>query len=88
MVTLEAMLAKLPIIAPYSGGGREILENGQFGRLYKDHHHQSFQEQVTWILENPKEAQLMATNAQRHAKRNYSIEIEINGISSVLQNLS
>ena len=35
MVTIEAMLSKIPVIGTNAGGTIELLENGDLGQLYE-----------------------------------------------------
>ena len=72
MVTVEAMAAKLPIVASNKGGSPEILGNGKFGLLYEYENINSFCEKVEWILLNPGMAKEMAALAQEEAVNNYS----------------
>ncbi len=85
MVTIEAMLSKLPIIATQSGGTSEILNYGKLGLLYEYENHEEFCQKIMWLLNNPKETDLMAENAQQNASKNYRQDLEINEIDKLLK---
>ncbi len=85
MVTIEAMLSKLPIIATKSGGTSEILDFGKLGLLYEYENHKELSEKMIWMLNNESEAENMASAAQKTAVEKYSQEIEIIGIEKLLK---
>jgi D-inositol-3-phosphate glycosyltransferase len=85
MVTIEAMLSELPIIAADTGGSPEILDGGKLGRLYKYGNIPSYCEQVEWILNNNEEIKSMATKAKEKAMTEYSHLNEITRIAEVVE---
>ncbi len=87
MVTIEAMLSKLPIIATKSGGTSEILEYGKLGLLYEYENYEDFSKQLKWILNNRSEAENMAALAQKTASEKYALDVEGDGIDRLLQEL-
>ncbi|HEY4786389.1 MAG TPA: glycosyltransferase family 4 protein [Bacteroidales bacterium] len=72
MVTIEAMLSRLPVIATNSGGTPEILNFGELGLLYIWNDLDNFCEKVSWILQNQEASDLMATKAQKVASEKFS----------------
>lgn len=88
MVTIEAMLSKLPIIATKSGGTSEILEYGKLGLLYEFENYEEFSNQLIWVLNNRSDAENMAAMAQKIASEKYALEVEGDGIDKLLQELS
>lgn len=88
MVTIEAMLSKLPIIATKSGGTGEILDNGKLGILYEYENHEEFCQKLLWILNNKIEATNMASNAQKTASEKYNQEIETNEIDYLIKSFT
>ncbi len=85
MVTIEAMLSELPIIAADTGGSPEILNGGKLGRLYKYESISSYIEQVDWILSNETKAREMAVKAKEKALSEYSHKNEMTRISEVIE---
>lgn len=85
MVTIEAMLSELPIIAADTGGSPEILNHGKLGRLYKYENIADYCEQVNWILSNPDLIQEMAKNAKVKATTEYSHLNEMSRLSEVIK---
>ena len=88
MVTIEAMLSKLPIIATNSGGTGEILDFGKFGLLYEVGNEEDFCIKLLWMLENKTESENMALRAQKNAIENYAQEIEVNAIDNLIKDLN
>ncbi len=72
MVTIEAILSAIPVIATDAGGTPEILGNGTFGLLYEFNDLFSFCEKVKWLLNNPVEVKEMTLKAQKEASGKYS----------------
>lgn len=87
MVTIEAMLSGLPIVATQSGGTSEILGYGQLGLLYEYENQENFCEKIIRLLNNKKESENMAARAQKTACEKYALEIEINEIDSLIKKL-
>lgn len=84
MVTIEAMLSKLPIIATNSSGTPEILGNGEFGYLYKQNDLSDFYNKILLIIENYKDSENKASKAQQNAIEEYSYERECRLIEELL----
>ncbi len=87
MVTIEAMLSKIPIIATQSGGTSEILDYGKLGLLYEYEDITAFNEKLIWLLNNKRKAENMALDAQENAVKKYAQEIEINEIDKLLKSI-
>jgi D-inositol-3-phosphate glycosyltransferase len=77
MVTIEAMLYSLPIVATASGGTTEILENGAYGLLYQQNDHKACREQILFHLNNPEQSIKMSRMAKQEAEQKYTHLIEI-----------
>jgi len=88
MVTIEAMLSKLPIIATQSGGTSEILDYGKLGLLYEYENHEEFCQKLIWLLNNKTKAESMASNAQKTAREKYNQEIETNEIDRLIKSFT
>ena len=87
MVTVEAMLSKLPIIATKSGGTSEILGYGNYGLLYEYENHVEFCQSVSWLFGNKIEIDKMSCHAQEVAIKNYKLEIEVEEIDKLIRTL-
>lgn len=85
MVTIEAMLSELPIIAADTGGSPEILNHGELGRLYRYDQIDSFCEQVEWILQHPDKIKTMSANAKQKAIVEYSHLNEMSRLAEVVE---
>jgi len=85
MVTIEAMLSGLPIIATSAGGTSEILGFGKFGLLYEYNNLDDYGQKVQWMLSHKKERDRMAEDAQKNATENYSQEHEVEQILELLK---
>jgi D-inositol-3-phosphate glycosyltransferase len=85
MVTIEAMLSGLPIIAPESGGTKEILEEGKFGLLYEVENFEDFSQKLKRMLANKVEYENMAARARKSAIKKYSQELEAAEIDKLIK---
>lgn len=87
MVTIEAMLSKLPIIATQSGGTSEILDFGKLGLLYEYENHEDFCQKIIQLIENKTESDNRVVLAQKIASEKFSQEIEIEEIDILIKKL-
>jgi glycosyltransferase involved in cell wall biosynthesis len=84
MVTIEAMVCGLPVIATNTGGTPEILNFGEFGYLYNPGNETEFAEKVNFILSNPEDVIKKTSMAKIWAINNYSLEKECNMFESLI----
>lgn len=87
MVTIEAMLNALPILATHSGGTPEILGNGAYGDLYAYEDSEDFIAKLKHLWTNLRAAQERGVKARNHAVEAYSQEKECLGFITVLNEL-
>ena len=87
MVTIEAMLSKLPIIATKSGGTSEILDYGKYGLLYEHENMEDFCQNIYWLLNNHATIDKMSCDAQEVASKYYTLEREVKEIDKLLNTL-
>lgn len=87
MVTIEAMLSELPIVATESGGTSEILDNGKLGLLYPFENQEKFCNQVQHLLNHPEQSSEMAGRAREVAAKAYNHRVEKAGFERVIKNL-
>ena len=88
MVTIEAMLAGVPVIATNSVGTPEILNYGELGLLYTYNDFNSFCEKVIYILNNEDKVKQMVTKAKETALQKYSHTTECNQIIDLLNSFA
>ena len=69
MVTLEAMASGVLVIGSNVAGTPEILNNGEFGLVYKLHNIDDFCEKVEWSLSHQDERKAMTTRAGEEVKK-------------------
>jgi glycosyltransferase involved in cell wall biosynthesis len=84
MVTLEAMLSKVPIIATRSGGTPEILGQGKFGSLYPYEDQDSLLKCIEEVQANQVEAAKKAELAFEEASQHYDKQIEVKGMLQLI----
>jgi D-inositol-3-phosphate glycosyltransferase len=87
MVTIEAMLSELPILATKSGGTSDILQNGKFGKLYKYGSHSELAKELKWTLNKLEEAKNMGQLAKVNALQTYTLDKEVTKIDKLLNSL-
>lgn len=87
MVTIEAMLAGIPVIATKSGGTSEILEYGNLGQLYEYNNQPDFIDKILFMLNNKTEIIKTSILAKKTALLKYSQNIEIEQIDDLIKSL-
>ncbi|MFA7272888.1 MAG: glycosyltransferase family 4 protein [Crocinitomicaceae bacterium] len=85
MVTIEAMLSGVPIIATNSGGTPEILNNGKWGRLYKYENQEQFCAVLQSALNDMENTRIMTREAKENATILFESTKEVEAIISVFQ---
>ena len=73
-VTIEYMMAGLPVIAADTGANPELIVEKENGLLYQKGNPQSLADCIVWMIEHPAERQRMGSWAREYAARNYSAE--------------
>ncbi|MBC2733180.1 MAG: glycosyltransferase family 4 protein [Desulfobacteraceae bacterium] len=74
MALLEAMLAKIPVIASMVGGIPTLLENNRHGIGISPKSPKELSAAIRQTLVNPDEAKLIANNAQEFIREKYSAQ--------------
>lgn len=72
-VMLEAMAARTPVVATDVSGSRELVRDGETGRLVPMRQPDALAHAIIWMLEHPDQAQQMAQHAWRNIHR-YTLE--------------
>ena len=88
MVTIEAMLSGIPIVATNSSGTPEILNNGEFGKLYQLNDIDDFCNKIVAILQNPDTTKSMIAKARSHAIEYYSVSTEVNLVNKLIEEIT
>ena len=73
-VTIEYMMAGLPVIAADTGANPELIVEKENGLLYQKGNPQSLADCIVWMIEHPAERQRMGSWAREYAARNFSAE--------------
>ncbi|MBU2472671.1 glycosyltransferase [Patescibacteria group bacterium] len=71
---IEAMAAQLPIIATNVGGISEMIENNINGLLIEPKNPDLIGEKITYLINNPEKAQVMAQKARQKAEQEFSLD--------------
>ena len=85
MVTIEAMLSKLPVIGTNAGGTPEILQNGEYGFLFEYNNVSQYCERIQDVLNHPEETKNITDKAQEYAFIYFSQESEFQMIEALLR---
>jgi glycosyltransferase involved in cell wall biosynthesis len=72
MVTVEALVAGVPVIGTNSGGTPEILRYGDYGSLYEPGDLQGYEKKILLMLHDLDAAKQRAEKARVHALKKYS----------------
>lgn len=86
MVTIEAMLSGVPVIATNSGGTPEILSFGELGSLFTPNDLDDFCTKLEAMLKNNEPTMKTALKAQQSAKERFSHIYEIEQVDELLKN--
>ncbi|MBU2472659.1 glycosyltransferase [Patescibacteria group bacterium] len=71
---IEAMAAQLSIIATNVGGIPEMIENNINGILIKPKNPDLIGEKITYLINNPEKAQVMAQKARQKVEQEFSLD--------------
>ena len=72
MSWLEAMAMEKKLITSNIGWAKELMVDGETGCMVNPSNHQDFFEKIKFMLDNEKEAKLMANNARKRIQENFS----------------
>ena len=86
-VTIEYMMAGLPVIAADTGANPELIVEKENGLLYQKGNPQSLADCIVWMIEHPAERQRMGSWAREYAARNFSAERNAEEIMGVYENV-
>lgn len=84
MVTLEAMLSKVPVIGTSAGGTSELLDFGRRGVLYEFGNMKSFVDAYYSMKENVSTTKFNLDSIQKEIVEQFDVQLEIEAILQVL----
>jgi glycosyltransferase involved in cell wall biosynthesis len=86
LVIIEALAAKVPVVAANIGGITDIVSHGQNGLLIKDpHSEKEIADKVNRLLDNPALARQLAANGYEFVVKTFDQEITFQKIEKLLQ---
>lgn len=87
MVTVEALFSKKPVIGTNSSGTPEVLGHGTRGKLYEFDNLDSFKEAYFELRKSLELGKLNGDSIQQEAMNLYSLDLEVKGVLSALNEL-
>ncbi len=72
LVTIEAMISGVPILASNSGGTPDVLDNGKYGILFTPKNIDSLKEAITFLINNYPEQIVISNKAKDYALNRFS----------------
>ena len=85
-VTVEAMMAQMPVIGSDSGANPEIIEEGITGMLFQSGNEEQLADRMQEMISHKNEIRRMGIAAQERACRYFSLEKNLDEIGKVYQN--
>ncbi len=85
-VTIEYMLAGIPVIASNTGANFELV-NEKVGFLFEQNDSLDLMNKMLWMLEHPDERKVMGENAQKYARENFNSQINAVNISGLYKDI-
>jgi len=79
LTVIEAAAARIPAIAPRSGGVIDTIEDGETGWLYEPQNEADFLNKLTTLINDSNLRELMGSNAQKLAQQ-YSWQQAVNNL--------
>ncbi len=72
-VLLEAMAARVPVVASAVGGIPELLDNGTMGHLVTQHEPGAFADVIERVLDQPEETKELCERAAAYVRERYTV---------------
>ncbi|MCK5240879.1 glycosyltransferase [bacterium] len=73
-VTVEAMLAKKPVIGTDSGGTKELIRNGKTGSLYTPGKYTQLAEKIEYFISHPEKKEAFGAEGYQETKKKFTVE--------------
>jgi len=87
LAILEAMAARMPVIASNVGGIPEIIEDGRDGILVPVEDVEALSKNILRVLKNEYEAAALAENANKKVHERFSIEAHVKRLNNLYKSL-
>lgn len=87
LVLLEAMMFRLPIISTNEGGIPDMIVNKETGFIIEKKNTSQLAEKIKWLIDNPKEAELMGKKGEISFFKNYTLEIFEKRLNEILKSI-
>lgn len=87
MVTIEAMVCGVPVVGSRAGGTPELLDNGNYGWLFKTKDPADLATTISQALEDPQRLKQVSYRAQHYAISTFSHTKECISIETLIQSL-
>lgn len=88
MTLLETMTLKIPVVAHAVGGIPQVLQNGKYGRLVKDHSVNGYLDALLEVINNIDEAKAKAEAAYHYIVQDYNIDRKVQEYLSLYEKVS
>jgi L-malate glycosyltransferase len=88
LALVDAMAAGKPAVATRAGGIPEVMVNGETGYLVEPRDHVGLADRLVKLLKDQPLRKRMGMAAQARARKHFSIETMVNGVSSVYESLT
>ncbi|MFN0120050.1 MAG: glycosyltransferase [Blastocatellia bacterium] len=85
---LEAMCARLPVVASAVGANPELVAEGQTGFLFPAGDQVTLRARLTWLRDNPEPARQMGLAGRRRAEETYGMENMVRQYSDMYAELA
>ena len=86
-VTVEAMMAGLPVVGTNAGGTAEIIEDRVTGFLYPIHDVDALTRHLLWLYEHPRDAAVMGQKGQERAMACFTVEMMVDHVYGVINEI-
>ena len=86
-VVIESMAAGRPVVAAAVGGIRELVRDGETGRLVASREPRAFADAIEWVLDHPEESCVMAERASRFVRTELSMDTMVDSYRALYAEL-
>jgi glycosyltransferase involved in cell wall biosynthesis len=87
LVTLEAMLAALPVVASFAGGTKELIKDRETGLFFESENAENLAKKLTEILDFPNFRQELGKKAQEESLKTYDYRKQIKAMEKLFLSL-
>ena len=84
---LEASASGIPVISTFHAGIPDVIIHQKTGLLCKEHDYMKMAEYMIWILDHPREAEIMGKKGKINIQNNYSMSKHINKINQLIEQI-